>query len=341
MDTLTQAALGAAVAQAGFAKRLGGKAVVAGALLGVLPDVDIISSAFGPWASMVHHRGITHSLLFAPLMAPVLGWVLWRLNKRHDQWWRWGHLAFWALITHPLLDLFTSYGTQLFAPLSDRRLVIDAVAIIDPIYTLLLVGALVIARVWRRRPTLGRYAAVSALVLSTGYLFWGWAESHRARKWAVAQLREQGFEPAHVRAQPSLFIWLWRIVARDGSGDLRVAVVSTYRPTVMNFTALERPPDPLVDQALASERGQLFAWFSDRMIGVRLVPSGGGTRVYLDDQRYGLVTEPARAFWGAYAHFDANGRLTAFERYQWHPTGRLGQALAASWRMMWQGVPPP
>lgn len=341
MDTFTQAALGATVAQAGFGKRLGPKAALAGALLGALPDLDIISAAWGPWASMVHHRGITHSLLFAPVMAPLLGWLTWRLMKRRDSWWRWSHLAFWALITHPLLDLFTSYGTQLLAPLSDRRFAIDGVSIVDPIYTLPLFAALVVAWVWRARPRVGTVAAAVVLALTTGYLFWGLAESRKAQRLAVTQLASEGFRAEHVRAQPSLFIWMWRVVARDQDGNLRIGSVSTYRPTRMDFVAVDRPGEPLIDQALASERGQLFEWFADGMISYRIELHGDRKRLVLEDQRYGLVTEPEVAFWGAHADFDADGRLLTLDRYQQRPSGKMAHALAASWRMMWDGVPPP
>lgn len=41
MDTVTQMLFGATVAQAGFRCRLGRKAMVAGAALGLIPDLDV------------------------------------------------------------------------------------------------------------------------------------------------------------------------------------------------------------------------------------------------------------------------------------------------------------
>ena len=54
-----------------------------------------------------------------------------------------GHAAprpwFWAiplaLVTHPLLDAFTVYGTQLLWPLPMRPVMWSSVFIIDPLYT--------------------------------------------------------------------------------------------------------------------------------------------------------------------------------------------------------------
>ena len=43
MDTATQALLGAVVGQATFSHRLGGRAMVFGAVGGLLPDLDVIA----------------------------------------------------------------------------------------------------------------------------------------------------------------------------------------------------------------------------------------------------------------------------------------------------------
>ena len=63
MDLITQGILGAAVSQVGFQKTLGRRALVWGAILGMLPDADVfIRLSSNPFAEMIHHRGITHSL---------------------------------------------------------------------------------------------------------------------------------------------------------------------------------------------------------------------------------------------------------------------------------------
>ncbi|MBW2459403.1 MAG: metal-dependent hydrolase [Deltaproteobacteria bacterium] len=366
MDTFTQAALGATIAQAGFGKQLGRRAVWIGAVCGALPDADIISAAFGPWASMVHHRGMTHSLIFAAVAAPLLGWIAWRWLDRGDlaassaagdsappgsltagrgtrsgTKWQWTQLAFWALVTHPLLDIFTSYGTQFLWPFSDHRLALDAIPIIDPIYTLTLIGALILGRVYRKRAKVGRWVATAALVVTTGYLGLGYVESQQAQRLAAEQLRDQGFEPVHLRAQPSMLVWMWRVVARNANGDLRIGVVSSYAPTPMTFVSVDRPDEPLVERALDSPQGRLLQWFSDGMIGARLERRGEATRVVLEDQRYGSVIEPATAFWGAHADFDGAGKLVTMDRYRNHRPGRIGAMVAASWSMMWNGVEPP
>ena len=57
--------------------------------------------------------------------------------------WQW--LFFWALITHPLLDCFTMYGTQLFLPFSDIRVAWSTISVADPLYTVPFLVCLIIA----------------------------------------------------------------------------------------------------------------------------------------------------------------------------------------------------
>src|SRR5690606_7585113 len=125
------------------------------AALGTLPDLDSLPLALltdDPVALMTLHRGASHSLLVLPLV----GWLAWawlrgrggRVAQAPRRW-------FWAiqlaLVTHPLLDAFTVYGTQLLWPLPLHPVMWASVFIIDPLYTLWLLLACVAAFVLRER----------------------------------------------------------------------------------------------------------------------------------------------------------------------------------------------
>ena len=140
MDPLTHGLLGACVGQTLYGRSLGRPALVWGAVLGMAPDLDILARPADPLAEWIWHRGFTHALWFGPVVGGLVGYALWR--------WKGGALSAWlalavmALLTHPLLDLFTSWGTQLLAPFSNRRFALDAVAIIDPAYSLVLAAGI-------------------------------------------------------------------------------------------------------------------------------------------------------------------------------------------------------
>ncbi|MHC4611102.1 MAG: metal-dependent hydrolase, partial [Planctomycetota bacterium] len=332
MDTVTQALLGATIARAGFDRPLGTRGVVFGAVCAGLPDLDIVLGATDEWATLVHHRGFSHSLLLLAVAAPLIGWLGFRLAGRRSTCRVWMHLAFWVLVTHALLDVCTSYGTQLLWPISGLRFALDAVAVIDPFYSLPLLLALLLGQ-WRRiAPPTRRRLAGWALALTTAYLALGLWQSQRAVGSGSAELRGQEFRALEVRAAPTLGnIWLWRIVARDERGDLRVGFISTWSPTPIRFEALNRPEDPLVAAALQSRHGRTFMWFAMDMVSASVERHADGATVYLRDQRYGLVTRPKQGLCGMALRFDARGRIVEARRLRGRSSVDATEELAARW----------
>ena len=146
MDSITQIVLGAACGEAVLGKKIGNKALLFGAIGGTIPDLDVFVGNLlynNQIDAMLFHRGFMHSIFFAIIGAFVFGWLTyWLYNKgkrkgstsQKD----WILLFFWSLFTHPILDAFTPYGTQLFAPFSDYRVALNNISVADPAYTCLL-----------------------------------------------------------------------------------------------------------------------------------------------------------------------------------------------------------
>lgn len=174
MDSLTQAALGAAIGQATLGNRIGKKAALAGAFVATIPDLDVLLRVFYSSYDMLRiHRGISHSLIFGVFGALVLS-LLFKRTKLFSQvslvrlWW----FNALCLVTHSLLDFCTSYGTQLFLPFSDMRLGIDIVNVVDPVYTVpLLIGTLGGLFIPRLKPNMFRWNAVGLMVSSLYLIF--------------------------------------------------------------------------------------------------------------------------------------------------------------------------
>jgi len=137
LDSLTQIVLGAAVGEVILGKKLGNKAILWGAVAGTIPDLDVIANFVvkDEMTTTLMHRAFTHSFLFSFLMAPIFGYLLHKIFKRSKATFRdWTRLFFWGFLTHILLDVQTTYGTQLFWPFHNR-LAISNVFVIDPLYT--------------------------------------------------------------------------------------------------------------------------------------------------------------------------------------------------------------
>lgn len=185
MDSLTQIVLGAAVGEAVLGRKVGNKALLWGGIAGTIPDLDVVYiwlKGGGAIDEIVLHRGISHSITFAILMAPVLGWLVnWLYQKRGEASFKqWTTLLFFAIFTHPLLDSLTTYGTQLFLPFSDYRVSIATVFVVDLFYTLpFLISVIVLSFInrtsgWRKRVN------YIGLGFSSAYLLWGMANKYVA-----------------------------------------------------------------------------------------------------------------------------------------------------------------
>jgi len=143
MDSITQAALGAAIGQATLGKKVGMKGIVAGAVVATIPDLDVALRLFYSSYDMLRiHRGISHSLVFGVVGALAVAFIMQRIKPFRGlsllRLWSFSALC---LITHSLLDYCTAYGTQLLLPFSDACLGLDTVNVVDPVYTVpLLLG---------------------------------------------------------------------------------------------------------------------------------------------------------------------------------------------------------
>jgi inner membrane protein len=215
MDSFTQATLGAAVALGVMHRRTAPwKAALWGAVAGTLPDLDVLIDHGDPILNMVLHRAETHSLFWLTLFSAPLAWLVARMHGQQALYRRWW-LAMWlALVTHPLLDTVTVYGTQLLLPFSSHPFAVGSLFIIDPLYTVPLLAGVLLALLWRRR---GLNANALGLVLSTAYIGWSMAAQQQVQQLAKATLQAQGIRAERVLVTPSAFnTVLWRVTAIDG-----------------------------------------------------------------------------------------------------------------------------
>lgn len=333
MDTATQALLGAAVGQAAFAHRLGNRAAVWGAIGGIVPDLDVlVIPVLGRIGEHLLHRGPTHAFWFGPVAGAVLGWATWKwyaarppskppppqLEPPGAPGLRNAWIGLWmlALFTHPLQDLFTSYGTQFFWPFSDYRAGWDAVAIVDPAYSAVLLIGILLA--WRLTPgnlRRARLAAAAALLVSTAYLVYGWHLNQRALDFAERDLRASGRVAERLDSYPTLLqVYLRRVIARE-DGAILVGYVSMWRPQPIEWERIKIPDDPRVAALLSTREGAVFEWFSDGQMLPRVIDQGETAIVEIDDIRFSFSGTPRFGIWGIRGVFGPDGRLAGEVEY--------------------------
>ncbi len=219
MDSLTQLTFGAACAEAVIGKHVGKKALVWGAVLGTLPDLDVLIPLGGPVNDFVYHRGFSHSLFLLALLSPVLAWLITQCHpdtKRHYR--RWLLMCVLVLEASVLLDLLTIYGTQIFWPFDTMPKAIPILFIIDPLFTLPIAVGVLSALVLTRERSFGHRLNTVGLTLSLAYLVWAFGAGQVVDRQVTAMLARQKVPYSQIIASPAPFnTLLWRVVGIDDS----------------------------------------------------------------------------------------------------------------------------
>ena len=216
MDSVTQAVLGGAVSYTVLGRRLGKRAALYGMALGTIPDLDVLIDFGGPIENMTHHRGFSHSLFVQALLTPIFVMLLSKLTfSRSASWARWSVAVYLSFATHSLADFFTVYGTQIFWPLTNYPFTHSILFIVDPIYTIPLLVAVISALLMRDR---NRALKINALMLglSSLYLVWSTGAKSVIDNRVKKALAINGISTEVYESTPApLNTLLWRGVAVD------------------------------------------------------------------------------------------------------------------------------
>jgi inner membrane protein len=329
MDSLTHALIGAVAAQLGFRQRIGRETTWVMAATAMLPDLDTLAAPLMNLSGVevdgltriAIHRGLSHSLLAAPVIAlPVAG--LWWWARR--RWAQTGQpasgsparakpfallyvAALLAAVCHPLLDWCTSYGTQLFAPISNARLSLDAIPIIDIFFTPLLAVTLLACfavRTIRRSVATRATLAIgwTGFLLAVAYIAAGRVMHDVAVRRALALV--QGSHVIRAGAYPSVgTIFLWRGVVRTDGGW------QVSRQNLL-FPPPERPNEARQDdnvwtaRANELEDARTWQWFAQGQVRDVYTHRDGQHIVELHDMRYGLAVDGVQSLWALRVTFD-------------------------------------
>lgn len=287
MDPFTHALLGAAVASPRASSR---KTLIIGALGGLLPDLDVlIHSPVNPLVSIEYHRHFTHSLIFAPVAALVLSLPFYYLKKTKAHFGEIFLALFLGILSHALLDACTSYGTMLYWPVAKTRVALDAISIVDPIIT----GVLLWSMIWTWIKQNSSPATWALFFMLAYFMFGKWQHSQALEaQTQLASLRQQPI--SHGRVMPTLGnVFVWRSVYLTGdqiqTDMLRIDPRGLWHMRQGTSIALLKT-DTLQNQTLRSQL-ELFKWFADGYIA--LFPGN-----IVGDMRYSDTPEGIKPLWG-------------------------------------------
>ncbi|MDM8351102.1 metal-dependent hydrolase [Pseudomonas sp. sp1636] len=327
MDSITQAVLGATIQSAMLGRWQGRKALLYGAMLGTLPDLDVLIDYGDAVANMTYHRGFSHSLPVLFGAALLLTWLARRLHPGYSSRRLFTTLAL-VLLSHPLLDSFTSYGTQLFWPLMPTPTAWSSVFIIDPLYTLPLIAAVLLGLVFGLRDKTAKTALI-ALALSTLYLGSTLAGKFMAEQRVEAQLIRQGIQAEALFSTPTpLNSLLWRVIVLDGA-YYHEALVGWFDQQPAQLSRMPRGT-ALAEVLAHSAAHQRLAWFTDGMLRYDQI----GAHLVVTDIRLGMTgVHPFRFDFA----IQRNGEWQLHQETQHWPSPLADpRRLQVLWRRIWQ-----
>ncbi|MCB1986191.1 MAG: metal-dependent hydrolase, partial [Nitrosomonas sp.] len=242
------------------------------------------------------HRHFTHSIFFVPFGALIAAIVLWPFLRKHLPFARIYLFAFLGYCLSGVLDAFTSYGTHLLWPLSDERTALNMISVVDPVFTLILLVAVILAL---RKKTVT--AARVGLLLAAIYLSFGWMQLQRAEDIARTLTVERNHSIERLLVKPTLGnLVLWRSIYQTNGrlyvDAIRISPFSDariYPGDSIELFDLTRDMRDLPASSVLAGDIERFTKFSDGLVALSTEHSE-----VLIDVRYSNLPMTLSPLWG-------------------------------------------
>jgi inner membrane protein len=245
----------------------------------------------------------------------------------------WTWFFFWSIVTHPLLDACTTYGTQLFQPFSDYRAAINNISVVDPIYTLPFLICVIIAS---RLAKGGKWRIIIngfGIALSSLYLIISMIHKHKVDHIFEKSLNAREIQTERYLTSPTIFNnILWQGIA-EGDTAYYYGLYSLLdkRPVVDSFVVIPKHHEWLTPYA-THRSVRVLKWFSD---GYYMVFKRQDGRMQFSDLRFGTMTgrfEGERDMVFGFILEERDGVLVATSTDE-RPT-EAGEGLRQLWQRM-------
>ncbi len=239
-------------------------------------------------------------LLLGLSLIAFFGWRLWKnyykkqkLERVEISAKRWYLFFFLTIVTHPILDCFTTYGTQLFQPFSNYRVAWDNISVFDPFYTAPFLILLLSAAFIRKENKLRTILNIGGLVISSLYMVWTFSNKSKVDQVFEKSLSEQGIKYKKNITTPTIANnFLWNCVAEtDSFFYTGFYSILDKEPLVKNMIKIPINRHLIIgnenDKAVKT-----LLWFSN---GFNSYISLNDSTIQVNDLRYGRFSDNSEA----------------------------------------------
>ena len=238
-------------------KTVGKKAMLWGILAQSIPDVDFIASFWLKTSdNLLAHRGITHSLLFALLITPIIAGFAYSLHKPHNiSLKKWILFIGSVIFIHLFLDAFNNYGVGWLEPFSHVRISFNTIYVADPFFSIIPGIALLMLLFIKQKSTVRKWIWKTGLIIPFLYLLYSLSNKLYVTAETEKILAAQNINYNKLLITPApLQTWLWFIAAGNDSGfytgyrsvfDKQPSLELHFKPQNNNLIHLVKEPDQL------------------------------------------------------------------------------------------------
>ncbi len=332
MDSLTHIVLGAATGQVVMGKKVGNKALIWGAIAGSLPDFDALITPFlDPVSSLFFHRGPSHSLLFAILISPILGYFAHRFH-RAGSFTKWTGLFMLSIVMHSTIDIFNTYGTALLWPFSNTRLAFDSLGIID-LFFMIPILTLAILMVFRPQLSHARQRIASSILIYTiTFVVFSIGNKivieHRVKQ----QLQSASIEYINLKTAPlPLTNFIWLVLAENKDG-YHYGYMGNFDKKTVNFRYISRNNGLLGDYAQSDDVLKLIRFTK----GYYTVKQFDNKSLWLYDLRFGSMAFESNDWYVFSFKIDGNPNSPSVSRAHPNRSFRM-KTIKDYWNRLFNG----
>lgn len=329
MDPLTHGLLGSNIGQSLSSNRLTLKVILIAGLVAMFPDIDIFfGKSADPFSGMLYHRGVTHSLFFGPVVGPLFGFIISRFSPKKEKrkdFLFYSILCFLALESHVLLDLCTSYGTQIFAPFSTLRMAINVVAVIDPFYTIPLLISFCLGLYFiKKAPKTAVMISRFTLIFTTGLLFIFYHINEAITETARTSLAATDTDTYTIKSYPTLLQPFYRRVTAESDQQQCLTYISIFYTKVIQWKCYPKEHHWAIDAIKNTPEGKIFNWFAMDQVRYEISKATHNTvEVKMSDWRYGNLD--GSSLWGIHQTFNDEKKPQGKPQYH---TGMRGSKIS-------------
>lgn len=233
---------------------------------------------------------VTLSIIFFPVLLRVReSWRRKPSKNENPSVRQWTMLFFWAIVTHPLLDCCTTYGTQFFQPFFDYRVAFNNISVADPAYTLPFLLLVIAASFFTRQRPIRAKLNFVGIAISSAYMIFTFWNYQRVKTVFEDSFQRQGISYEKMMITPTILNnILWQGVAEgDTAYYMGNYSVLDQKPFIPSFTAVPKQHElltPYTDQRAV----KILSWFSKGFYNVLEKPDG---TFQLNDLRFGTFGE--------------------------------------------------